>query len=84
MKKRITALGFLLIFLTSCMMQLRIPYNSYLTISEIKSKYQLTYKECRAIIKAAELNEIDCKYDINKECWRYDDAIDYSFFRFGK
>lgn len=56
MKKRIIALGFLLIFLTSCMMQLRIPYNSYLTISEIKSKYQLTYKECRAIIKAAELN----------------------------
>ena len=46
-------------------MQLRIPYNSYLTISEIKSNYQLTYKECRAIIKAAELNEIDCKYDIN-------------------
>lgn len=66
------------------MMQFRMPYNSYLTINEIKTKYQLTYKECRIIIKAAEQNEIDCKYDLNKECWTYNDTIDYSLFKFAK
>lgn len=65
-------------------MQLRMPHNSYLTINEIKSTYHLTYKECRTIIIAAEFNEIDCKYDINQECWTYDDKIDYSLFRFVK
>jgi hypothetical protein len=84
MKKHIIVFGFLLIFLTSCMIQFRMPYNNYLTIGEIKSKYKLTYKECRTIIEAAELNEIDCKYDINQECWTYDDTIDYNLFKIAK
>lgn len=74
----------LLFFLSSCMIQFKIPYNSYLTIYEIKDQYNLTYKECRAIITAAENNELDSKYDPKKECWTYDNTIDYSLFKFAK
>jgi hypothetical protein len=66
------------------MIQLKIPYNSYLSIYDIKKKYNLTYRECRAIITAAENNELDSKYDIGKECWTYDNTIDYSLFKFAK
>jgi len=79
MKKII--LFILVLTLNSCLIQLKVPNNDYLTIQEIKSAYNLSYKECRTIIKVAENNEINCKYDIIKECWTYDNTIDYNIFK---
>lgn len=67
--------------LQACLIQYKIPSSDYLTIKEIKHSYDLTNTECRLIIKAAENNELDCKYNLKLECWTYDNKIDYNLFK---
>lgn len=74
----------LIMSLQCCLIQYKIPSSDYLTIKEIKYSYNLTNEECRLIIKAAENNELDCKYNLKLECWTYDNKINYNLFRLAK
>lgn len=82
--KKLLFVGILIFIIHGCLVQREISNCEYLTIRQIQQNYRLSKKECILIIKAAENNEIESRYDIESKCWKYDNNIDYSLFRLAK
>jgi uncharacterized protein YcfL len=61
--------------------QQKMNQTAWLSLLEIKEQYGLTHRECKAVRKAAYNGEINCRYNMRRDCAEYDASVDYSKFK---